>query len=250
MDFTLKKYNDLLIALKESGMTFKIRHDVDLRPSYSLRTAYIEHDINICSTYYFRAVPESFDRQIIAQIAKLGHKIGYHYESLSTTNGNMEAAYEDFKHNLEIIREIASVDCICMHGSPKSKWDNRELWKHYDYRNLGIVNEPYLDTDWSKTLYLTDTGRRWDGYKVSVRDKIPQWQEIWNQKGLTYHSTNDIVNALLDANSNLRRSNLEIHITTHPQRWCPLGFAWFNELVSQNCKNMIKCIMARNTNRK
>ena len=70
-----------------------------------------------------------------------------------------------------------------MHGSPKSKWDSRDLWKHYDYHQLGIDTEPYLDTDFSKVFYLTDTGRRWDGYKVSVRDKIPVFQEQWVEKG-------------------------------------------------------------------
>ena len=41
----------------------------------------------------------------------------------------------------------------------------------YDYKKLVIIGEPYFDIDFSKVLYLTDTGRRWDGEKVSVRDK-------------------------------------------------------------------------------
>lgn len=245
MDFTLTKYKELLVALKDSGMNFKIRHDVDLRPSYSYRTACIEHEIGIHTTYYFRSVPESFDQRIIEKIAKLGHQIGYHYESLSTTKGNLEKAYEDFKYNLQRIREIVPVESICMHGSPRSKWDNREMWNKYNYRELGISYEPYLDTDWSKTLYLTDTGRRWDGYKVSVRDKIPQWQDQWNKMGLTYHSTDDIIRDLKNPISKLRQSNLDIHITTHPQRWCPMGSAWIFELVSQNFKNLIKAILAK-----
>ncbi len=59
-----------------------------------------------------------------------------------------------------------------MHGSPVSKWDSRLIWKKYDYKKLGIIGEPYFDVDFSKVLYLTDTGRRWDGEKVSIRDKI------------------------------------------------------------------------------
>lgn len=43
--------------------------------------------------------------------------------------------------------------------------------KYYDYRNYGIIAEPYFDLDFSKVLYLTDTGRRWDGNKVSMRDR-------------------------------------------------------------------------------
>jgi len=59
-----------------------------------------------------------------------------------------------------------------MHGSPLSKWDNRDLWKRYNYRDFGIIGEPYFDVNFDKVLYLTDTGRRWDGEGVSVRDKV------------------------------------------------------------------------------
>ena len=125
--------------------------------------------------YYFRAVPESWDEDIIKLIALLGHEIGYHYESLTTCNGDVDAAYKDFCTNLERLRKIVPVRSICMHGSPRSPFDSKDIWKKYDYHKLGIENEPYLDTDFSKVFYLTDTGRRWDGYKVSVRDKIPQY---------------------------------------------------------------------------
>ena len=47
----------------------------------------------------------------------------------------------------------------------------RDLWKKYNYRDFGIIGEPYFDVDYSKVLYLTDTGRRWDGDKVNVRDR-------------------------------------------------------------------------------
>ncbi len=36
----------------------------------------------------------------------------------------------------------------------------------------GIIGEPYFDVDFSRVFYLTDTGRRWDGDAVSVRDKV------------------------------------------------------------------------------
>ena len=65
-----------------------------------------------------------------------------------------------------------------MHGSPRSPWDSKDLWKHYDYRDFGIIGEPYFDIDFSEVLYLTDTGRRWDGNKVSVRDKVLPNQQI------------------------------------------------------------------------
>jgi len=38
--------------------------------------------------------------------------------------------------------------------------------------DYGIIAEPYFDMDFKEVLYLTDTGRRWDGDRVSVRDKV------------------------------------------------------------------------------
>ena len=62
---------------------------------------------------------------------------------------------------------------------------------------MGIIGEPYLDTDFSQVFYLTDTGRRWDGYKVSVRDKIEKWQDEWVKEGLVFHTTDDVISAAM-----------------------------------------------------
>ena len=239
MDFTLSKYKELLTALQGYGDVI-LRHDVDLKPQNSLAAAMLEHELGWKATYYFRAVPESWDDSVILEIASLGHEIGYHYESLTTCDGNMEAAYQDFCKNLEALRKLVPVSSICMHGSPKSKWDSRDLWKHYDYHDLGITFEPYLDTDFSKRFYLTDTGRRWDGYKVSVRDKIPKYQDEWTQKGWVYHSTDYIIKAI-------HRKELPqcLMMTTHPQRWTDHKTEWMKELAVQKLKNVVKKMLVK-----
>jgi len=239
MDFTLSKYQQLLDALKAYPFeSLVLRHDVDLMPANSLRTAKMEAGIGLKGIYYFRAVPESWDEFIIKEIASLGHEIGYHYESLTTCGGDVDAAYADFCKNLEALRELAPVRSICMHGSPRSPYDSKDIWKKYDYHALGIENEPYLDTDFSKVFYLTDTGRRWDGNKVSVRDKIPQYQDEWTSKGLIFHSTDDVIEGLRGV-----RIPKSLMITVHPQRWNPFGFAWCKEAVLQNAKNIVKRII-------
>ena len=235
-DFTLAKYSELLDALKAYGFEeLTLRHDVDLKPGNSLRTAQMEAEKGMRGIYYFRAVPESWDEDIIRLIALLGHEVGYHYESLTTCDGDVGRAYEDFCANLERLRAIVPVRSICMHGSPRSPYDSKDIWKEYDYRKLGIENEPYLDTDFSQVFYLTDTGRRWDGYKVSVRDKIPEYQDIWISKGLVFHSTDDII-AGLERGVIPRR----LMLTVHPQRWNPFGIAWCRELLLQTAKNVVK----------
>ena len=241
MDFTVEKYSQFLHALQSYGFeSLILRHDVDLLPSNSLRTARMEASMRMFGVYYFRAVPESWDDQIIREIAALGHEIGYHYESLTTCNGDVDAAYEDFCKNLAQLRELVPVKSICMHGSPRSPYDSKDIWKKYDYHELGIESEPYLDTDFSKTFYLTDTGRRWDGYKVSVRDKIPRYQDEWTAKGLTFHTTDDVIDALSQG-----LIPLNIMVTVHPQRWNPFGHKWGKELVMQNAKNVVKRLIIK-----
>lgn len=259
-DFTLKKYVGLLKALRISGYAFItyaeycagkrperfviLRHDVDLKPRNALLFANMEGGLGIRSTYYFRVVPESWDPFIMGMIHRLDHEIGYHYESLTTCNGDVQKAYADFTANLARFREICPVETISMHGSPRSPYDSKDIWKEYDFRELGITGEPYLTTDFSKMLYLTDTGRRWDGYKVSVRDIIEGYQEQWQEKGWVFHRTRQIIKAA-------EKGALpeQLMITTHPQRWNPMGLSWLKELLVQNMKNVVKALIVKRQNR-
>ena len=153
MDFVLDKFAALLDALKAYDFdSLVLRHDVDRLPGNSLRIARMEADMGMPGIYYFRAVPESWDERIILEIAGLGHEIGYHYESLTTCNGDIDEAYKDFCKNLEAMRRLVPVRSICMHGSPRSPYDSKDIWKKYDYHALGIDYEPYLDSDFSKVF--------------------------------------------------------------------------------------------------
>jgi hypothetical protein len=258
MDFTLTKYKQLLSTLQQRGFSFQtfeqflkepasksivLRHDVDLLPYNSLAFAKIQAERGIIGSYFFRAVPESWDEQVIKEIANLGHEIGYHYENLTTCNGDIDKAYKDFTNNLEKLRKLASVSTICMHGSPRSKWDSKDMWKKYNYRDLGIIGEPYFDVDFDNVFYLTDTGRRWDGWKVSLRDKVPQ-QERWVKEGLVFHSTQDIIDFMnkSDVMSGIEMAD-RIMFTFHPNRWNNKLLPWVKEFIMQNIKNQVKWML-------
>lgn len=251
MDFTLKTYKRLLQSFMDKGYAIQpfadyltkpaegkvlvLRHDVDLKPQNSLAIAKIEYELGVKSSYYFRAVRESWDENIILEIARLGHEVGYHYESLTTCHGDFDEGYNDFVKNLGRLRQLVEVKTICMHGSPRSPYDSKDLWKKYSYKELGLIGEPYFDIDFSRTFYLTDTGRCWDGFNVSVRDKIPVYQDEWVKKGLVFHTSADIVAALdRDCLPEL------IMMTTHPQRWSDDKLLWLKELIIQNVKNLVK----------
>ena len=253
MDFILETYKQLLESLLAVGYSFQtiedfslseqekvvmLRHDVDQGPSNALKFAEIEHSLNIRGTYYFRIKRKSNKPNFITRIVELDHEIGYHYEDLTINNGNREIAYQHFIDNLEYFRKFYPVRTCCMHGSPLSKWDNREIWNSYDYKTLGIIAEPYMDINFDRVFYLTDTGRRWDGDKYNVRDKVnfnPGTVNITRQNTLIIKKTNDIIVA---AEKNILPEQLMI--TVHPQRWTSNRILWLQELVSQNFKNSIK----------
>ena len=155
----------------------------------------------------------------------------------NTILNHLDAAYHDFKMNLENFRKIVPVRTIAMHGSPRSRFDNLDLWKKYDYKKLGLIGEPYIDIDFSDVFYLTDTGRRWDGATVSVKD--------WVDSGFSgaeflFRSTHEIIAA---AETNRLPSRIMINV--HPQRWTNSIGPWVRELVWQNIKNQVKRFLVK-----
>ena len=259
-DFTIKSYSELLNTLfakhynvisfiefinDSNKRSACLRHDVDHLPHNALKMAKLEEAAGISSTYYFRAIPSIFKPDIIKKISDLGHEIGYHYENLSTAAIKMkneeeyqkdlyETALDDFRKNLEKFRKLYPVKTICMHGSPLSKYDNRDLWKKYDYRDYGIIGEPYFDIDFDEVLYLTDTGRAWNTSWGNVRDKVK------SKYNYNFKSTFDIIRAL-------EKNELpdKIMLNVHPHRWHDTFVPWTKELVLQNIKNVVKGIFFR-----
>lgn len=259
-NFLAKKYQFLPFALyieqqlnnSTNQKQIILRHDVDRLPQNALQTAKIEYELGIKGTYYFRIVPQSYNIKIMQQIANLGHEIGYHYEDLDLIlkknkslkmklfMGKYEAskskilisqlidmAYESFCKNLEILRQNFNIKTICMHGSPLSPLDNKLIWTKYDYKKLGIIGEPYLDTDWSNFEYYTDTGRRWNSNMSNVRDKV-QSKNYVNVK-----STKELIK-----NIGLLSDKLMINI--HPERWNDNYLKWVENFLGQNLRNIIK----------
>jgi len=284
IDFTYNIYRQLLTAIQKSGYSFFtfedwcdgkahgryviLRHDVDLKADHSLITARMEAEMGIRSTYYFRIVSQSNQPEIIKTIAGLGHEIGYHYEDLSLFHGDTVKATDHFKQQLEYFRQFYLVRTICMHGSPTSKWDNRDLWKTNDYRKYGVVGEPYLDflnKESSSGIYLTDTARMWNGDKYNIRDKSfksdkrlvmnDQQKENSDQQSVLNSTTQQFNNSTIPHFSDIHNIHSTfdfIHwlktdpiqngfmITTHPQRWTNKPIEWIVEFIMQHIKNKIK----------
>jgi len=251
-DYSFQKFEEFVLnPLKRVVI---LRHDVDRLPYNALLMAEIEKSLSIRSSYQFRIVKESNNIECIKRIADFGHEIGYHYERQQATGDRrqglknetelLEMAFSTFKINLEYFRQFYPVKVISMHGSPKSKYDSRDLWEQFNYRDLGIICEPYFDIDYSKVLYLTDTGRRWNGYKFNLRDKVVAGYGSTTGNPLSekfnFRYTSDIIRAIL--NNELPD---QIIINAHPQRWTNKPVPWMEELIWQNVKNVGKYFLVK-----
>jgi hypothetical protein len=244
-DFTFKIYKKLLLEFHNqhyeivpfcdyiekhpSEKLVILRHDVDKNPGNALKCAEIEEENGIRSTYYFRIVKESCNPDIIRKIESMGHEIGYHYEDLALAKGDVEKAIELFGNHINNLRQMATIRTMCMHGNPLSKWNNLQIWENYDYKKFDIIGEPFIDLDFSKIYYLTDTGRRWDAYRSNVRDKVetPFHFPIRKTPDLIRHlETGKLPGAIM--------------LNMHPQRWNDSYFRWGKELIWQNAKNQVK----------
>jgi hypothetical protein len=181
-----------------------LRHDVDRKPENAMRMAELEHSLGICSTYYFR-YPHTFRPEIIKPVLALGHEVGYHYEVLAKAKGDYASAITLFSQELDAFKAICDVRTICMHGSPLSPYDNRDLWKKYDFRDFEVEGEAYLSMAERGLRYLTDTGRCWSG-KHSLRDAMPGTQSV------PIETTDELIAWIMSAEENL-------YVTVHPERW-------------------------------
>ena len=257
MDFTLNMYRKLLeslISLNYKFLTFSdylrlksndslphrfmiLRHDVDSLPGNAKKFSDIQSHYGIKGSYYFRIVRKSFNAEIIKDIINNGHEVGYHYETMDTSSGEVQAAYDEFLSNLKTFNSICKVETISMHGSPLSKYDNRDIWRKFSYKDLGIIGEPYFDFDFNAVYYITDTGRAWDGHKYNIRDKAPVENPLTNPDFIerNYHSTRDIIQAILNGTYPDK-----VMMNFHPERWTDNNGQWIKQFVKQNLKNQVK----------
>jgi hypothetical protein len=250
-DFIPEIYLNLLETAKKSGyslVTFEkykagtipigkfliLRHDIDALPLKALEFARVENKIGIQATYYFKIKHFLKNKELVMEISSLGHEIGYHYEDFAKAKGNPVHAIKSFEENLAGMRVSVPISTICMDGSILSKWNNLDLWTYYHYQSFGVIGEPYLDLNFEKVLYITDTGRMWNATKYSLYDKVKS-QFIYKDK-----TSFDII-------SDLKNGSIpdQIMITVHPQRWHSGYFQWIKELILQWMKNRIKFLVIK-----
>lgn len=235
-DYTQKKYADLVQCLAENYSTFGIlnytlamhannlperffivRHDVDANIRNALEIARIDAQFGIQATFYFRVKPFLFNIDIIKKIKNLGHEVGYHYEVLSDTKGDMTQARMLFETNLNKMRSFVPVTSVCMHGRSLSPHNNLDFWNEHDLEEFDLVAEPYLTIDYSDMYYFSDTSRCWNNSKYNLRDIV----DSLGSAGVT--TTDELITFFRDTNAQKKGALL-----THSNFWTDDWLSWWS----------------------
>ncbi|HVP12670.1 MAG TPA: hypothetical protein VMV94_15950 [Phycisphaerae bacterium] len=227
MAYRLSAYADLLHALREKGYHLGpvsayyqgaappfvfLRHDLDRFASRAVHMAAAERDLGVKSTYYFRCNARArFPEEDIRFVTDLGHEIGFHYETVDRLEGRADEVPDRFRLELAALRAIADVATATACGTPLSQLPAVHFAKSLDLRELGLMGDPAVDIDFSKVLYITDTGGTF-GSRANLRDRSAG-------KNLRERTPP----AKLAQTLNPRLEPLVV-LNTHPHRW-PLGVA-------------------------
>lgn len=208
--------------------TIYLRHDVDRLPFRSVALARLEHELGASATYYFRCNRDGrFPVKAIQNIAANGHVIGYHYECMARAKGNVELASQFFARDLRALRQLAPVASAAMHGSPLSRYDNRDLWNHSPLSSFDLVGEAYLSLQDIDIHYLTDTGGRF-GSAHNRRDQLGRG--VYTGRGATH----EVIQALSPNRHPL------VVLSTHPERWASFWPGYVQAALCDVGANLLK----------
>lgn len=237
-DYTVDKYEKLCVAIGSSQYTVTtladylkigksnvhhiiLRHDIDRSPQRALEIAKVEHRHGMKATYYFRT--STYKINVIDEIQNLGHEIGFHYETLDKSKGNIKKAVELFQDELSLFRQRYIIETVCAHGNPLTRNDNKTIWRHISKDDYKLLGEAFLDLDFQQFAYFSDSGRTWENdesQKMPGKDSVKTAFDDIKAK-----NTDDLI-------SIIQRQKLpNICILSHPERWCGNMISYTGRLI-------------------
>jgi hypothetical protein len=192
-------------GLKSEKRYLVLRHDIDTDVKTARVIWGMEHNLKVCSSYYFRL--STIDIEFMRLIEFSGGEASYHFEEIATVAKqrclksrdevvqHMDCIQELFKKNLESLREQTGLPMtiVASHGdfiNRLLKMPNWELLNKDFRREVGIELEVY---DEAINRYVT------------TRHTDTHYSYLWKPT------------SPIDA---LENGKHVIYILTHPRHWC------------------------------
>ncbi len=282
-DFTLKQYTRLCLAIRGAGYStptlseylsgrerfdaipfILLRHDIDNRVDLPIarKMAAFEASVGIRSTWYFRATRDVFKEEIIREVHDLGHEVGYHYEVLNESGGDVPMALALLAKHLEKFRRTVPVTTICQHGGSLGEdtastfaglvstgwkmmtgklkvkvFKSIEIWKSASLHDFGLIGEAYLSPDFNQICYISDTGLRWDAYRSRVLDEVPEGNPCSGPPQV--RNTRELIRIILE------QRHPRMNILVHPANWIDPLLPWLRWHALQIFRNTGKRLLLK-----
>jgi hypothetical protein len=186
-----------------------LRLDVDYREEHAVHMSRIADRYHVQGSFYFRRRERGFNWQAIRAVASLDHEVGYHFETLDRSRGDVERARSLFLKDVEALRRAGClVRTVAAHGAPPTAptyRGNLDLVSGAPrlLDKAGLLGETTLSMDFTRVAYLSDATWRWRRY-----DYYRPGQ----------HGKPTSLRAILD---DLTRRDAGLYITFHPHQWFP-----------------------------
>ena len=150
----------MMKELKKLKRGIILRHDFDSEMDSALPFARMEHKLSIKASYFFLLTSRSYNlysehcRKIVYEVISMGHEVGLHFDASIYPRDELEAAFMEEKHFLEILTK-QKVLSMSLHDPAQDGT--------YPYFN-NIVNA-YNWNIFSSKNYFSDSGFR---FKVTA----------------------------------------------------------------------------------
>ncbi len=223
-EFTHAAYAELLGALADAGyetLTVReylragslperfvvLRHDVDRKPRRAEALARLEAEFDASASYYLH--PSAFREGRAERLVDLGHEVGYHYDDVATTRGDLDTARALFANNLRVFRRACDVATVSPHAAALSQHDNTVLWQRGpSFEEFGLLGDADRSVDYVDLSFFSDAGRT---FRERPADRARSLGE--RDQPTTAETASDLA-AQFRAGSPAR-----VCVLTHPCRW-------------------------------
>lgn len=195
VSYTFDWYGEFLDTLCDHDCRFRgyetelapgdvvLRHDVDWSPRRALHTAQMEAERGIEATYFFLVSTPFYNlshkpnREILSQVASLGHDVGLHFSTHQ--HWNDEPPQAELLSAVDDERQILArtgtnpVDAVSFHRPPE--WVFR--------RSFPTFTSTYQERFFTEVAYRGDSNQRWRD-EHPLHEGVPEKMQVLTHPGL------------------------------------------------------------------